>query len=151
MAAVRVGASVNILELRRLRDWCIKSMGFDHMLYVDEIISGGMMRGHVNEMMELGVTQLLPVKQSRASDAFGTALEGERLPRPACRGAEDSRVPVGRLPHADFRRPEVHARHALRRSRVRPACRSGAHGLARLVCGEARFDTDVVGAVELFE
>ena len=66
------GRFANILELRRLRDWCIKQMGFDHLLYVDEIISGGMMRGHVNEMMELGVTQLLPVTVAALADSFGT-------------------------------------------------------------------------------
>ena len=38
------GRYANILELKRLRDWCIGPMGFDHLLYVDEIISGGMMR-----------------------------------------------------------------------------------------------------------
>lgn len=66
------GRFANILELRRLRDWCIRAIGFDHMLYVDEIISGGMMRGHVNEMMELGVTQLLPVTVAAIADSFGT-------------------------------------------------------------------------------
>jgi hypothetical protein len=66
------GRFANILELRRLRDWCIGPMGFDHLLYVDEIISGGMMRGHVNEMMELGVTQLLPVTVAALADSFGT-------------------------------------------------------------------------------
>ncbi|WP_148087735.1 hypothetical protein [Gemmata obscuriglobus] len=66
------GRYANILELRRLRDWCIRSMGFDHLLYVDEIISGGMMRGHVNEMMDLGVTSLLPVTVAALADSFGT-------------------------------------------------------------------------------
>ncbi|VTU02830.1 unnamed protein product [Gemmataceae bacterium] len=66
------GRYANILELRRLRDWCIRQMGFDHMLYVDEIISGGMMRGHVNEMMQLGVTDLLPVTVAALADSFGT-------------------------------------------------------------------------------
>lgn len=65
------GRFANILELRRLRDWCIKSMGFDHLLYVDEIISGGMIRGHVNEMMDLGVTRLLPVTVAALADSFG--------------------------------------------------------------------------------
>lgn len=66
------GRYANVLELRRLRDWCLKPMGFDHLLYVDEIISGGMMRGHVNEMMELGVTKMLPVTVAALADAFGT-------------------------------------------------------------------------------
>jgi hypothetical protein len=66
------GRYANVLELRRLRDWCIKQMGFDHLLYVDEIVSGGMMRGHVNEMMELGVTRLLPVTVAALADSFGT-------------------------------------------------------------------------------
>lgn len=66
------GRFANILELRRLRDWCIRPMGFDHLLYVDEIISGGMMRGHVNEMMQLGVTELVPVTVAALADAFGT-------------------------------------------------------------------------------
>jgi hypothetical protein len=39
---------------------------------VDEIISGGMMRGHVNEMMELGITKRLPVTVAALADAFGT-------------------------------------------------------------------------------
>jgi hypothetical protein len=72
-AGVRAsGRYANVLELRRLRDWCIKQMGFDHLLYVDEIVSGGMMRGHVNEMMELGVTRLLPVTVAALADSFGT-------------------------------------------------------------------------------
>ena len=66
------GRYANILELCRLRDWCIGPMGFDHLLYVDEIISGGMMRGHVNEMMGLGVTKRLPVTVAALADAFGT-------------------------------------------------------------------------------
>jgi hypothetical protein len=66
------GRFANILELRRLRDWCLRPMGIDHMLYVDEIISGGMMRGHVNEMMQLGVTDMLPVTVAALADAFGT-------------------------------------------------------------------------------
>lgn len=65
------GRYANILELRRLRDWCLGPMGFDHILYVDEIVSGGMMRGHVNEMIELGVTALLPVTVAALADAFG--------------------------------------------------------------------------------
>ncbi len=66
------GRFANILELKRLRDWCIGPMGFDHLLYVDEIISGGMMRGHVNEMIQLGVTRRLPVTVAALADAFGT-------------------------------------------------------------------------------
>jgi hypothetical protein len=66
------GRFANILELRRLRDWCLGPMGFDHLLYVDEVISGGMMRGHVNEMIELGVPARLPVMVAALADAFGT-------------------------------------------------------------------------------
>jgi hypothetical protein len=66
------GRFANVLELRRLRDWCLRPMGFDHLLYVDEIISGGMMRGHVNEMMAEGVTAKLPVTVAALADAFGT-------------------------------------------------------------------------------
>lgn len=66
------GRYANILELRRLRDWCLRPMGFDHILYVDEIVSGGMLRGHVKEMIELGVTAMLPVTVAALADAFGT-------------------------------------------------------------------------------
>ncbi len=66
------GRYANILELKRLRDWCLKPMGFDHLIYLDEIISGGMMRGHVNEMIDLGVTKLLPVTVVAMADSFGT-------------------------------------------------------------------------------
>lgn len=66
------GRFANVLELKRLRDWCLRPMGFDHLLYVDEIISGGMMRGHVNEMMQLGVTDAVPVTVAALADAFGT-------------------------------------------------------------------------------
>ncbi len=66
------GRFANILELKRLRDWCLGPTGFDHFLYVDEIISGGMMRGHVNEMMQLGVTEMLPVTVAALADSFGT-------------------------------------------------------------------------------
>jgi hypothetical protein len=66
------GRFANILELRRLRDWCLRPMGFDHLLYVDEIISGGMMRGHVNEMMQLSVTEMVPVTVAALADSFGT-------------------------------------------------------------------------------
>jgi hypothetical protein len=65
------GRFANVLELKRLRDWCIRPMGFDHLLYVDEIVSGGMMRGHVNEMMQLGVTEMLPVTVAALADSFG--------------------------------------------------------------------------------
>ncbi len=72
-AGVRAsGRYANVLELRRLRDWCIKQMGFDHLLYLDEIVSGGMMRGHVNEMIDLGVTRVLPVTVAALADSFGT-------------------------------------------------------------------------------
>src|SRR5262249_50693904 len=40
--------------------------------YVDEIISGGMMRGHVNEMMQLGVNEMVPVTVAALADSFGT-------------------------------------------------------------------------------
>jgi hypothetical protein len=66
------GRFANILELRRLRDWCLGPMGFDHLLYVDEIISGGMMRGHVNEMIDLGVPRRVPVTVAALADSFGT-------------------------------------------------------------------------------
>ncbi len=66
------GRYANILELQRLRDWCLGPMGFDHLLYVDEIISGGMMRGHVKEMIQLGICQRLPVTVAALADSFGT-------------------------------------------------------------------------------
>ena len=66
------GRFANILELKRLRDWCLRPLGFDHLLYVDEIVSGSMMRGHVNEMIDLGVPALLPVTVAALADSFGT-------------------------------------------------------------------------------
>ena len=145
------GRYANVLELRRLRDWCIRQMGYDHMLYVDEIISGGMMRGHVNEMIELGVTRLLPVTVAALADSFGTRSKANGyLNKLAAAGAihaflwegchtlisEDQKFTLG----------THYVDHAF-----------GPHVVPVLTDAldwfdeKARFDADVIGAVEAFE
>ena len=145
------GRFANILELRRLRDWCVRQMGFDHLLYVDEIISGGMMRGHVNEMIELGVARLVPVTVAALADSFGTrskangylnSLVAERQINAflweGCHTliSEDQKFTLG-MHYVD---------HAFG-PHVVPVL-TGALGWFD---EKVRFDTDVIGAVEAFD
>lgn len=145
------GRYANILELRRLRDWCIPQMGFDHMLYVDEIISGGMMRGHVNEMMELGVTQLLPVTVAALADSFGTRSKANGY----LNGLAEERKINAFLWEGCHTLISEDQKFVLGMHYVDHAF--GPHVVPvltdELVWFEekARFDTDVVGSVEPFE
>ncbi len=63
------GRYTNILELQRLKP----ILGnYECLVYVDEIISGGMMRGHIKEMMALGVMNDIRVVVVGLADRFGT-------------------------------------------------------------------------------
>jgi len=63
------GRYANILELERLKPML---SAYDCLVYVDEIISGGMMRGHVNEMLRLAIHEIVPIVAVGLADRFGT-------------------------------------------------------------------------------
>lgn len=58
----------NTRELKRLIPFL---ESFDVFLYVDEIVSGGMMRGHIKEMLSLKINDRLPIIAVGLADAFG--------------------------------------------------------------------------------
>lgn len=62
------GRHTNILELKRIRP-LLKD--FEYLIYVDEIVSGGMMWGHVSEMLSLGVHKDIKIIVAGVADDFG--------------------------------------------------------------------------------
>jgi hypothetical protein len=58
----------HILEMKRLKPFLAQ---FDGLLYLDEIVSGGMMWGYVRDMMELGIHRQIPVYAAGLADDFG--------------------------------------------------------------------------------
>jgi hypothetical protein len=62
------GRYANVLELERLRPFL---SGYDQLVYVDEIVSGGMMRGHLKELLAARVHQGLEVIVVGLADRFG--------------------------------------------------------------------------------
>ncbi len=51
---------------------------FDFLLYIDEIISGGMMRGHLQDMFSLEVNNQIPIIAAGLADANGTRSASNR-------------------------------------------------------------------------
>jgi hypothetical protein len=62
------GRFTNILELRRLHPFLEQ---FDILLYVDEIVSGGMMKGHLRDMLALNIDREIPLVAVGLADRFG--------------------------------------------------------------------------------
>lgn len=65
----------NRFELDRIRPFC---SGFDFFLYVDEIVSGGMMLGHLKEMFSLALEQQIPIVAVGLADAHGSRSVANR-------------------------------------------------------------------------
>jgi len=63
------GRHANRLELARLRPLLA---GFDALLYLDEIVSGGMLKGHLRDMLDLGIDRDIPIFAAGLADARGT-------------------------------------------------------------------------------
>jgi hypothetical protein len=53
--------------------------GFDFLLYVDEIVSGGMMQGHLKDMFRLKVNQQIPIVAVGLADANGERSVSNRM------------------------------------------------------------------------
>ena len=70
------GRYANILELQRLKPML---EDFDVFVYVDEIISGGMMRGHIKEMLALQIPQTIPIVVAGVADAYGERSRSKRV------------------------------------------------------------------------
>ncbi len=145
------GRYANILELRRLRDWCLGPLGIDHILYVDEIVSGGMLRGHVNEMIELGVTARLPVTVAALADAFGTRSQAnDYLNKLATEGTIHAFVWEGCHTLISEDQKFLSGTHFVDH-------KLGPHVVPVLTetfdwfSEKLRFDTEVIGAVEAFD
>jgi len=62
------GRFTHILELKRLRPFLSK---YHALLYVDEIVSGGMMCGYLKDMINLEIHKEIPVIAVGIADAFG--------------------------------------------------------------------------------
>lgn len=65
----------NVLELQRIRPLL---PAYGCLLYLDEIIFGGMMRGHVKEMNALHLERELPIVVAELADALGRRSEANR-------------------------------------------------------------------------
>lgn len=44
---------------------------FDFLIYVDEIVSGGMMRGHLNDMFRMKIDKRIPIIAVGLADSYG--------------------------------------------------------------------------------
>lgn len=62
------GRSTHILELKRLQPFL---KNFSIFLYIDEIVSGGMMAGYLKAMILMGLPQKIPVVAAGLADDFG--------------------------------------------------------------------------------
>jgi hypothetical protein len=69
------GRFANRLELARLRPLLA---GFDALLYLDEIVSGGMLKGHLRDMLDLGIDREIPIFAAGLADAHGVRSEASR-------------------------------------------------------------------------
>jgi hypothetical protein len=58
----------NRFELERIRPLL---NGFDFLFYVDEIVSGGMMQGHLKDMFRARIDQQIPIVAIGLADAYG--------------------------------------------------------------------------------
>ena len=58
----------NRFELERIRPFLID---FDYFIYVDEIVSGGMMRGHLKDFLRAGLHKQIPIITVGLADSYG--------------------------------------------------------------------------------
>jgi hypothetical protein len=65
----------NIQELERLKPFL---EGYDYLVYLDEIVSGGMMRGHLQEMLGLGIDRQIQIVAVGLADKLGERSELNR-------------------------------------------------------------------------
>lgn len=65
----------HILELKRLRPFL---SGFRALVYADEIVSGGMMAGYVQDMLRLGLDREVRIVVCGLADDFGQRSEPKR-------------------------------------------------------------------------
>jgi hypothetical protein len=65
----------NRFELQRLKPFLAD---FDFLFYVDEIISGGMMKGHLKEMFALNINRQIPIVAVGLADAHGKRSQSSR-------------------------------------------------------------------------
>lgn len=74
------GRFTHILELRRLRPML---PAYDVLVYVDEIVSGNMMSGHIKDMVAEGIDALLPIVACGLADDQGrrSPLHREKVAR----------------------------------------------------------------------
>lgn len=74
------GRFTHILELRRLRPLLPT---YEVLVYVDEIVSGNMMSGHVKDMLTESVDEVLPIVACGLADDHGrrSALHREKIER----------------------------------------------------------------------
>lgn len=63
------GRTTHILELKRLQPFL---KNFSVFLYVDEIVSGGMMAGYIKEMIHMKLPQKIPLIAAGLADDFGS-------------------------------------------------------------------------------
>ena len=66
----------NRFELERIRPFL---EAYDYLLYVDEIISGGMMRGHLKDMFRVNLQNEIPIIAVGLADRFGQRSKSARL------------------------------------------------------------------------
>ena len=69
------GRHNNYQELTRLKPFLAN---YDYLVYVDEIISGGMMCGHISEMLELQINESVPIIVVGLADRFGERSKSRR-------------------------------------------------------------------------
>lgn len=69
------GSYTNVLELKRIRPFM---RNYNILLYVDEIVSGGMMRKHVNDMISLRIQDHIQIIAVGIADAYGGRSEQKR-------------------------------------------------------------------------
>jgi hypothetical protein len=62
------GRYANVLELKRI--WPLLS-GYKYLVYVDEIVSGSIMRRHLKDMLMLGLEREIPIIAVGMADSFG--------------------------------------------------------------------------------
>lgn len=65
----------NRFELERIRPFLIN---YDYFIYVDEIVSGGMMRGHLKDFFRINLNKQIPIITVGLADAFGKRSQSAR-------------------------------------------------------------------------
>jgi len=79
------GRTNNGLELERIR---LLLDSYDHLVYLDEIVSGGAMLTHLDDMIRLHITDRIPVVVAGIADRFGerSALKRMQIERRCAAG-----------------------------------------------------------------